>query len=272
MTSTSRFRSVVLAVCASLVLCPEWAAAEGADLRVCADPNNLPFSNTAGEGFENKIADLVAKDLGRKVAYTWWAQRRGWFRNTLKAQTCDVVMGVPAALDMVLSTRPYYRSTYVFVYRAKPDLHLASITDPRLRTLKIGVQLIGDDGYNTPPVHVLGEEGIVTNVVGYPVYGDYRDPNPPERVIKAVEDGAIDVAAVWGPLGGYAALHAAVPLVVAPIRDAEKFAPFAFQYDIAMGVRKNDRALKAQLDEVIARRGPEIHAILVSYGVPTVEP
>lgn len=245
--------------------------ADEAELRVCADPNNLPFSNAAGEGFENKLAELVAKHSGRKLTYTWWAQRRGWFRNTLKAGTCDVVMGVPAALDMVLATQPYYRSTYVFVYRVDHHLDLSSIKDPRLHDLTIGVHLIGDDGYNTPPAHVLGEEGIIQNVKGYPIYGDYREANPPARVVEAVETGALDVAAVWGPLGGYAALHSRVPLKVVPITDTESFAPFAFQYDVAMGVRKKDRALKTELDGVITRNATEIRALLASYGVPIVE-
>ena len=142
--------------------------------RVCADPNNLPFSNSEGTGFENKLAELIAQDLGQHVVYTWWAQRRGFIRNTLKAGSCDVVMGVPARLDMVETTRPYYGSTYVFLSRADRHYDLHSLKDPRLHNLAIGVQLIGDDGYNTPPAHALGEQGIITNLVGYTVYGDYR--------------------------------------------------------------------------------------------------
>src|SRR5690349_16835567 len=114
-------------------------------LRVCADPNNLPLSNQRGEGFENKLAELLAQDLGERVEYTWWAQRRGFFRNTLKAGMCDLVIGVPAGFEMASTTRPYYRSTYVFVSRKDRHLNIASLDDPALRKLKIGVQMIGDD-------------------------------------------------------------------------------------------------------------------------------
>jgi mxaJ protein len=238
--------------------------------RVCADPNNLPFSNRDGAGFENKLAELIAGKLGKQVSYTWWAQRRGFIRNTLKAGDCDVIMGVPADLDMVETTRPYYRSTYVFVSRADRDYELSSLKDPRLRDLSIGVQLIGDDGVNTPPAHALSEQGIVRNVVGYTVYGDYRQPNPPARIVEAVEDGTIDVAAVWGPLAGYFARRAAIPLTVTPISDPDDFQPLLFQYDIAIGVRKGDDALKAQIDSVLQQHHAEIVQLLEAFGVPLV--
>src|SRR5436305_10243188 len=139
--------------------------------RVCADPNNLPFSNREREGFENKLAELVAHKLGTSLSYTWWAQRRGFIRNTLKAKDCDVVMGVPAHYDLVETTAPYYRSSYVFVTRADRNLNISSLEDPLLKTLKIGVHLIGDDGNNTPPAHVLGQQGLTHNVSGFRIYG-----------------------------------------------------------------------------------------------------
>lgn len=244
-------------------------AADANRFRVCADPNNLPFSNQAKEGFENKLADLIAADLGETVTYTWHAQRRGFVRETLKAKKCDVIMGVPTQLDMVDATQPYYRSGYVFVSRADRHLDIRSIMDPRLRTLKIGVQLIGDDGFNTPPSHALSDQGITRNLVGYPVYGDYSEPNPPARIVTAVEHGDIDIAAVWGPLAGYFAKTSPVPLTVTPITDTASFAPLIFQYDIALGVRKGDHARKMKLDEIITRRQPQIAALLASYGVPT---
>ncbi len=245
--------------------------AEAPAFRVCADPNNLPFSNSNKEGFENKLADLIARELGKPVTYTWWAQRRGFIRNTLKDGKCDVVMGVPAKLDMVLATRPYYRSTYVFVSRADRAYGLDSIKDARLKTLAVGVQLIGNDGFNTPPAHALSEQGIINNLVGYTVYGDYRKPNPAGRIVQAVADGSVDVAAVWGPLAGYFARKAAVPLTVTPIRDTESFKPLRFEFDIAVGVRKGDHALAAQIDEVLARRRTEITRVLEDYGVPLVQ-
>lgn len=247
------------------------ARAEGNELRVCADPNNLPFSDRDEAGFENKLARMVAQKLGKTVSYTWWAQRRGFVRHTLKAGACDIVMGVPAHYDLVETTRPYYRSTYVFVSRADRHIEVRSLADPLLRRLTIGVHLIGDDGNNTPPAHALGDEGIVDNVRGYMIYGDYRQPDPPARLIDAVENGDVDIAAAWGPLAGFAARHARTPLAITPIDDDGRFAPLRFQFDIAMGVRKGDDDLRAKLDDFIARNGAEIATLLKSYGVPLVD-
>jgi mxaJ protein len=238
-------------------------------LRVCADPNNLPFSNQRGEGFENKLAALIAADLKVPVRYTWWAQRRGFIRNTLGAGQCDVVMGLPAALDAVRTTRPYYRSSYVFVSRADRHLAVRSFDDPALRTLRIGVPLVGDDGVNPPPAHALARRGIIDNVAGFTVYGDYRQDSPPQRVLDAVTSGTVDVAVVWGPLAGYAARRGRVPLNLVPVSPAtDQSLPFV--YDIALGVRKNDEVLQRKLDAVLRRRRADIERILQDYGVPRV--
>jgi quinoprotein dehydrogenase-associated probable ABC transporter substrate-binding protein len=231
----------------------------------------MPFSNEAQAGFENKLAELIAGKLGKTIAYTWWAQRRGFISHTLKAGLCDVVIGVPVHYDLVESTLSYYRSTYVFVSQAARNLQLSLMDDPRLRSLRVGVHLIGDDGNNTPPAHALGQQGIVENVHGYMIYGDYREPDPPARLIEAVENGDIDVAAAWGPLAGYAASVSKVPLTITPIVADEKFAPELFQFDIAMGVRKGDHALRDQLDNFIAENRAKIAALLKSYGVPLIE-
>ena len=130
-------------------------------LRVCADPNNLPFSNESEEGFENRLAQLIAGELNARVSYTWWAQRRGFVRNTLNEGLCDVVMGVPGSFELTGVTRPYYRSTYVFLYRKDAGLSLRSLDDSVLRTLRIGVQIIGDDYANTPPAHALARLRLV---------------------------------------------------------------------------------------------------------------
>jgi mxaJ protein len=243
---------------------------DGDLLRVCADPNNLPFSNARGEGFENELAELVADALGKTVSYTWWAQRRGFIRNTLNAETCDVIMGVPP-LDMVETTRPYYRSAYVFLSRQDRGLDFSSIQAPELRNLRIGVHLIGDDGANTPPAHALGAQHLVDNVKGFMIYGDYREEAPPSQLIKAVERGDIDVAAVWGPLAGYFAMTSAVPLKVVPITDTAAYRPLVFRFPIAMGVRKGDKALADQLNQVIEERRDDIEALLRRYGVPLVQ-
>ena len=239
-------------------------------LRVCADPNNLPFSNNRGEGFENKMAEMVASDLGWRLEYTWWAQRRGFFRNTLKAGSCDVVMGVPSGFEMALTTIPYYRSSYVFVYR-KGQPAIESFDDPQLRKVKVGVQMIGDDFSNTPPAHALSRRNIIQNVKGYTVYGDYSEQNPPARIVDAVARKEIDVAIVWGPLAGYFARQQRVPLkleFVLPQID-QPFLPFV--YDISMGVRRGDQELKDQLEKVIQNHRGDIDKLLNEYGVPRVD-
>jgi mxaJ protein len=238
-------------------------------LRVTSDPNNLPFSNEKREGFENKIAELVAKELDAELRYSWRAQRRGFFRETLKEDRADLVLGVPAHFDMALTTAPYYRSSYVFVYRKDRNLGLHSLDDPALHKLKIGVQMIGNDETNTPPAHALAHRGIVDNVVGYTLYGDYREPNPPARIVEAVVKGEVDVAVIWGPLAGYFAKHASVPLEVVPVSPAaDPNLPFTFS--IAMGVRKSDKPLHDEIDGVLQRKRKEIDAILDEYGVPRV--
>jgi mxaJ protein len=238
-------------------------------LRITADPNNLPFSNQRREGFENRIADLIALELDANIEYSWRAQRRGFFRETLKEDRADLVLGVPAHFEMALTTTPYYRSSYVFVYRKDRNLGLHSLDDPALHKLKIGVQMIGNDETNTPPAHALAHRGIVDNVVGYTLYGDYRDPNPPARIVDAVVKGDVDVAVVWGPLAGYFAMHASAPLEVVPVSPAaDPNLPFTFS--IAMGVRKGDRTLHDELDAVLQRKHKEIDAILDEYGVPRV--
>lgn len=237
-------------------------------LRVCADPNNMPFSNQRGEGFENRIAQLIAHDMNARVAYTWWAQRRGFIRNTLNASVCDLVMGVPASFDLTAVTEPYYRSTYVFVTRRDRNLRVRSFDDPRLRRLRIGVQLVGDDGYNTPPVHALGARGMRGNLKGYPVYGDYSRPNPTSGIIEAVAKGEVEVAIAWGPIAGYFAKQQRVPLELVPVSPQIDL-PFMPQvFDIAIGVRRQDKALRDQLDRLLAKERVSIAAILDDYGVP----
>ncbi|MFL5121229.1 MAG: quinoprotein dehydrogenase-associated putative ABC transporter substrate-binding protein, partial [Microvirga sp.] len=153
-------------------------SAQARELRVCADPNNLPFSNDREEGIENRVARIVADELHAELRYTWWAQRRGFVRGTLKAGTCDVWLSVTAGFDPVATTRPYYRSTYVFVTRADSGLDIDSLDDARLQRLRVGVQLVGKDLSDTPPAHALARRGIVRNVVGYPIWGDHGRPDP----------------------------------------------------------------------------------------------
>lgn len=239
-------------------------------LRVCADPNNLPFSNDRLEGFENKIAALVAREMDTEVQYTWWAQRRGFIRNTLKAGACDLVVGVPSSFELAATTSPYYRSTYVFVSRKDRHLNITSFDDPLLHKIKIGVQLIGDDFANTPPAHALSNRQIIQNVKGYTLYGDYAQANPPARIIDAVVRGEVDVAVAWGPLAGYFARRQKVLLEVVPVSPEIDLPFLPFVYDISMGVRRGDDAFREELEEILARRRSEIEGILDEYGVPRV--
>lgn len=247
------------------------AASASEPLRVCADPNNLPFTNSKGEGFENKIAALLGRDLGARVEYTWFAQRRGFLRNTLSARKCDVVMGLPVDTDAAWTTKPYYRSTYVFVTRRSRKLHIRSFDDPQLRTLRIGVELVGDDGANTPPAHALSRRGIVGNIVGFSVYGDYRTNSPPSAIIAAVARGDVDVAAAWGPMAGYFAARQQVALDLVPVQPQVdgRFLPQTF--NISMATRRRDTARHDQLDRFIERRRHDIDAILAQYHVPRVD-
>jgi mxaJ protein len=238
-------------------------------LRVCADPNNLPFSNERRQGFENALASLLAEDLGlQAVEYVWWPQRRGFIRYTLNSGRCDVVMGVPADYELAQTTQPYYRSTYVFVTRQDRGLNIRSFDDPSLRRLRIGIHAIGDDYSSVPPAQALANRGIVTNLIGFSIYGDYSKENPPAALIRAVEEGEVDVAIAWGPLAGYFAREAAAPLKVTPVSPAFEPPALALAFDISMGVRKGDSELRDLLNSFIERRRRAIVQLLASYGVP----
>jgi mxaJ protein len=245
---------------------PSWAR----ELRVCADPNNLPYSNAAGEGFENRIVALVAADLGASLRYTWWAQRRGFVRNTLAAGDCDLIAGVASNMEMFATTQPYYRSSYVFVSRADRGLDIASLDDPRLRSLRVGVQLIGDDGSNTPPAHALAARGLAANVRGYMVYGDYRDKLPQSAIVDALAAREIDVAIVWGPTAGYLAAQQSVAMRLAPVQPWLDGPQRPMVFDVSMAVRKEDRALRREIDRALERHRAEIAQILSQFHVPVV--
>lgn len=250
---------------------PAAAPSQTGQLRVCADPENMPFSNRALTGFENKLATLLATDLAATPTYIWWGQRQGFIRNTMNATLaegrCEVVMGVPVGYDLVRTTKPYYRSTYVFVSVKSRRLAIRSLDSPALRTLKIGVHLLGNDYENPPPVHELGKRHIVDNVVGFSTF--YSAENPPGAIVDAVAGGKVDVAIVWGPVAGYYAARQKVPLEVVPIPSGPGDLPFAF--DIALGVKKGSDALHGRLEQLLERRRPEIARLLTEYSVPLVE-
>lgn len=265
---SSRSHSAALtAALAGLLLT---SAAPASVLRVCADPNNLPFSNRAGAGFENRIAEVVGHHLKAQVRYTWWPQRRGFLRNTLTAGSCDLVLGVPADDEQLLTTPPYYRSSYVFLWRRTQHLNLTSLDDVRLRSLRIGIHFIGDDYQNTPPAEALARRGIIRNVTGYSIYGDYATPNPPARLVEAVADGDIDVAIIWGPFAGYFGSQTRVPLewhAVTPERDSTGT---RFAFAMAAGVRRSDTLLHRRIARALDSSEREIGRILQQYRIPQV--
>lgn len=237
-------------------------------LTVCADPNNLPFSNSAQQGFENRVVRLVADGLHQQVRYIWWAQRRGYVRNTLGAGKCDLWPGVAAGVEMAATTRPYYRSSYMFVTRQSERLAGLTLDDPRLKRLKLGVQMIGDDAMNTPPAHALARRGLIGNVRGYMLYGDYSQPNPPAAILNAVADGEIDAGLVWGPLAGWYARHSSVPLRLERVTPWLDGAQWPMVFDISMGVRKDRPDLRSAVDRLLMQHRVRIRSILTEYGIP----
>ncbi len=270
---TRTFRGVVAAgtvvaavgACALLaaqVLSTVPALAQSPSLRVCGDPDNLPFSNERLEGFENRIAAVVAADLGATPVYAWWPHQRGLVRNTIDAGTCDVIFGVPEGLDFVLWTRPYYRSSYVMAYRNDRGYEFRSLDAPELRQLRIGVHI------NTPPEESLARRGLLDNISTYSLFFDPRgDRDRPRKLLDDLVAGTVDVAVAWGPLAGHAARTSNAPIELVPLED-EPGVPLSF--DISMGVAKGNEALKSRLEAAIDRRRAEIRAILEEYRVPLV--
>ena len=235
-------------------------------LRVCADPDNMPLSNEKEEGFEQKIAELIAHEWNSKVQYAWWPVRRGFFARALNGRYCDVAIEAPSGLDMAGVTKPYFRSGYFFVTRKDSGLDITSLADPRLKTLRIGVNLLNSDAENPPPVMALSRYGVVGNLTGYTTF--FSDQVRPEDIINGVVNKDVDIAIVWGPLAGYFAKKSPVPLQLTPLAERDSLTDFPFRFDIGLGVRRRDRALRDSLQTVLDRKRPEIEAILKEYGVP----
>jgi mxaJ protein len=238
--------SLLLLLCATACF-----GAGGRVLRVCSDPDNMPFSNQKAEGFENRLAELVAHELGARVEYAWWPEKLGFVRKSLNAGLCDVVMGVPSTIENAAPTRPYYRSTYVFVSRGAG---VSSILDPRLAQMKIGMPMVGDD--YAPPSHALARRGLSGNVVGF-----RGDDN--RAIAGAVAGGAVDVAVMWGPFAGWYAQGLDVKPVEPPA-----FQGVPFTFEISMAVRKQDAGLRAELDRIIGEKCGAIQKLLDEYRVP----
>ncbi|HEY1864980.1 MAG TPA: substrate-binding domain-containing protein [Roseiarcus sp.] len=232
--------------------------------RACADPRDLPFSNEAGEGFENKIAELFARKLGKSVGYTFYPDATGFIRNTLNAHRCDVVLGIAQGDDLVQPTSPYYRTSYAAAYHQDGPLKgLESLSDPRLKTAKIGIVA------GTPPATLLAENGLLGHIKSYALVVDTRFDSPTHQMMDDLERGEIDVALLWGPIAGYYATKAKTPTAVTPL--VKDQGDTRMVYRIVMGVRHSDQNWKRDLNKLISENQSEIQAILRSYGVPLLD-
>lgn len=239
-----------------------WTSPSSArELKVCAEPNNMPFSNERGEGFEDKIAALVAADMGMTPKFVWTYEWRGFVRKGLNAGLCDVIAGVPSSLDRIRPTNPYYMASYAFVQPAKAT-PITSFNDAQLKAARIGVQLVGNDGANTPPMNELQRRGITGGIRGYMVYGDWSKPDPLRPVVAGVANNDVDVAVVWGPVADYYAALQSPPLRVTHIDELP-----TMQFPISMGVRKTDEALANAISRSIDRRKDDIAKILAEYHI-----
>lgn len=230
-------------------------------LKVCADPDNMPFSNRRAEGFDNRIAQVLAHDLNRQIVFVWQRAGRGFIRENLNKGICDVLVGVPEHLRAALTTAPYYTSSYVFVSRKDKERAVNSFDDPRLKKMKIGVQVLEDD--YAPPARALSRRRLTANIVGFDVAGPKA-----EEIIEAVARKTVDVAVVWGPLAGYYAAESRVPLRLEAAEPAIDPPQLPFRFGIAVGVRKTDAELRDQLQQALDRERGRIQQVLRAYSVP----
>ena len=255
--------ALVAAMPAAAMAADQPEAVDHSALRVCSDPGNMPFSNVKGEGFENKIAELLAAKLGIPVRYTWFPQATGFLRSTLRARRCDLVIGMVSGAELVLSTNPYYHSTYVMVTRKADGITADRLDDPSLKSLKIGL-IAG-----TPPASVVMRNGMMANARPYDLMVDTRYDSPSRRMIQDLVAGKVDVALLWGPLGGYFAAEQGDLLTVTPLVHESKSS--RMDYYIAMGVRPGETHWKSDIDKLIAENKDQLTAILREYHVPMLD-
>lgn len=234
------------------------------ELKFCADPNNMPFSNDHGEGFENRIAMLIAADMGATARFVWTPEWRGFIRKGLGAGLCDVVPGVPVDFHRVRPTKPYFTASYAFVQPAGTVAPITSFDDASLRGKRIGVQLVGNDGANTPPMTELARRGITNNLKGYMVFGDWSKPDPLLPVVEGVARGDVDLSVVWGPVADYYAARQTPPLRVTHVDNVPDMT-----FSISMGVRKSDASLADEINRSLDRRQADIRKILADYHIQT---
>jgi quinoprotein dehydrogenase-associated probable ABC transporter substrate-binding protein len=239
-------------------------------LSVCADPANLPYSNQKQQGFENKIAAVLAADLNSDVSFFWFPQHANFLRRTLLGHNCDVLIAVPTALPGIAVTKPYFASSYVAVTRSKDANRFTSFDDKWLNDARIGLQMVGTDTATTPPVSALSARHLNQHIVGFQMWADSGVENPQGKIIDAVADNTIDIALVWGPFAGYFAKPHGTALTIAPILSDPKVPTQTYVFPMSVGVRKDDIALRDRLQLALDRHAPEIAAILHDDGIPTV--
>lgn len=263
-------RALSLLGCLVLGFISTHAAAQTSDLvqrtalRVCSDPANMPFSNEAGEGFENKIADLLGKKLGLPVTYSWFPQATGFVRQTLRAKKCDIIIGYAQGHELVQNTNHYYRSSYVLIHKTGGKLKgIENLDDARLKSSRIGA-IAG-----TPPVTVLALNELLTNIKPYRLMVDRRHESPTQNMIADLEKGEIDAALLWGPIGGFFAKKSTADLTVIPLGSETKGPRMA--YRITFGIRPGEPDWKHQLNDLIKAHQTEINAVLLDYGVPILD-
>lgn len=240
-------------------------------LRVCAAPDNLPFSNWRGEGFENRLAELVAREMKATLEYVWCPPHGGPAHEIVESGLADVVMGVPPGLGRLRTTRPYYFTSYVFVYR-RDAFPVRSFDDPALRIMRIGVQMAGNDFVHTLPAHALAVRGHVENIRGYAFSLERPQDNPATEMLRAVARGELDVAVAWGPVAGYFSSQQRAPLEMAPVMPERDGPGLPFVFAIAIGLRPSEHALRAEIELVLRRHSAEIDRILDEFNVPRVSP
>lgn len=232
-------------------------------LRVCADPGNLPYSNDKGEGFENKIAELIAADLGVPLEYTWFPQTIGFVRQTLAAKRCDLIIGVATTNELMQNTNPYYRSGYVIVHRADVPVAGGRLEDPAFKELRLGLQP------RTPVATLAARHGLLTRAKSYKLIVDTRLEKPAREMVEDVARGEIDAALAWGPLAGYWVKELAPDLVLTPLAPDPGHERLDFR--VSMGIRYNEPDWKHLLNGLLEQHKADIQAILMDYGVPLLD-
>ena len=253
-----RFGAGLLALFACAATC------RSATLRICADPNDLPFSNSARQGLDNRIGALLAHDMGRTPVFVWARSRRGFLRETFNKGACDVLMGVPVGMKAVATSIPYYRSSYVFVTPAREHLAIASFSDPRLNGRRIGLQILEED--MSPPSLPLIRSGHAAQLVGFPSFGSEAG-----EIVQAVAKERVGVAVVWGPLAGYYAQRLHLPVTLTAVEPAVDSSGIPFSFDLAVGVHRGDKDLLGVVNASLARLRPQIQSILSAYHVPLAD-